>query len=66
MAGGGAPCYETEERWGRLEEEEGANRWAQPVGDRVRERSGAGFWAVWAGRIGPRRGWWVGLAGKVR
>jgi hypothetical protein len=56
MAGGGAPYYEIEERWGRLEEEEGADRWAPPVGDRVRERRGAGFWAVWAGRIGPRRG----------
>jgi hypothetical protein len=52
---------------GRLEEEEGADRWAPPVGDRVRERgreAGAcgPAWAKsgrrgrnWAGVTGPRR-----------
>jgi hypothetical protein len=38
---------------GRLEEEEGADRWAPPVGDRVRERGGK--WAH-VGRRGPKAG----------
>jgi hypothetical protein len=45
---------------GRPEEEEGADRWAPPVGDRVREREGSGA----LGRVGRKlmgRRDWVGL-----
>jgi hypothetical protein len=60
MAGGGAPCYETEERWG-LEEEEGADRWAPPVGDREREGEVASAGGP-AGYMGRARNW--AAAGK--
>jgi hypothetical protein len=48
-------------RWGRLEVREGADMWAPPVGDHMREREGSGRWrACWArsgelGRDGEKK-----------